>query len=135
MPAALRSALGGLAYFVLVFLVGTGLGIVRTSLMEPRLGAVPATLIELPIMLGASWLICSWVLARLAVPADAASRLLMGGLAFAILMVAELALTLFVAGGSIAGHFSAYRDPAHLLGLAGQLIFAAFPLLGARCRR
>lgn len=131
---ALRAAAGGLAYFALVFLAGTLMGMVRTQLVAPFFGAVPATLIELPIMLAASWLICGWVLARLAVGADAASRLVMGGLAFALLMAAELALTLFVAGGTIAGHFAAYREPAALLGLAGQLIFAAMPLLRARQR-
>lgn len=56
----------------------------------------------------------------------------MGGLAFALLMAAELGLTLFIAGGSVADHFSAYRDPARLLGLAGRLVFATFPLLIGR---
>ena len=127
----MRAARAGLAYFALVLLVGTGLGTVKILLAEPRLGAVSVALIELPLMLGASWLICGWVVERLAVPADAGSRLLMGGLAFALLMAAELALALFVIGGSVADHFEAYRDAAPLLGLAGQIIFAAFPLIRA----
>lgn len=50
-------------------------------------------------------------------------------------MAAELVQTLLVAGGSVAGYFAGYRDPAPLLGLAGQLVFAAFPLLELRSRR
>lgn len=59
----------------------------------------------------------------------------MGGLAFALLMAAELALTLFVIGDSVADHFKAYRDAAPLLGLAGQIIFATFPLIRALAGR
>lgn len=134
MPAALRPALGGLAYFALVFLVGTGLGIARTLVVAPRLGAVAATLIELPLLLGASWFVCARVVVRLAVPTDTASRILMGGLAFAFLMAAELAVTLFVLSGTVDGYFSAYRNPAPLMGLAGQLAFATIPFLMARPR-
>lgn len=50
-------------------------------------------------------------------------------------MAAELALAVFVTGGSVADYFTAYRDPASMLGLAGQLIFAAIPLLRAWLRR
>jgi hypothetical protein len=127
-----RATAGGAVYFASVFLIGAGLGTGRILLLEPGLGPVLATLVELPLMIGASWLVCGWVVKRLAVPGERSARLLMGGIAFLLLMAAELALTLFVFGGSIAGHFQAYRDPAPLIGLAGQLVFAALPLVEAR---
>jgi len=129
-----RSALAGFAYFALVFLAGSGLGTVRVLLVAPRIGAVPAILTELPLMLGACWLICGWVVSRLAVPAHALSRLAMGGIAFALLIGAELALTMLTTGESVGDFFFAYRSPSALLGLAGQLIFAAFPLVRAQPR-
>ncbi len=130
-----RATAGGAVYFASVFLIGAGLGTGRILLLEPNLGPVPATLMELPLMIGASWLICGWVVKRLAVPADRSARLLMGGAAFLLLMAAELALTVFVSRGSIAGHFQAYRDSARLIGLAGQIVFAALPLVQARIGR
>lgn len=128
----LRSLFAGLAYFALVFALGMAFGTLRVTIVEPQLGMVAATLIELPLMLGLAWLICLWLVRRFEVPPEVGSRLAMGGLAFALLMAAELALNLFLLGGSVHGHFAAYREPARLVGLAGQLAFGCFPLLVAR---
>uniref|UniRef100_UPI0013D942F5 hypothetical protein n=1 Tax=Sandarakinorhabdus rubra TaxID=2672568 RepID=UPI0013D942F5 len=55
-------------------------------------------------------------------------RAVMGGTAFLWLMAAELGLSL--AFGRTAGeHLAALLAPAGLLGLAGQILFAALPLL------
>ncbi len=43
----------GLAYFAVIFGLGFLLGTVRTLLLEPRIGALPAVALELPVMLGA----------------------------------------------------------------------------------
>lgn len=124
-----RAGAGGLVYFGAVFTLGAALGTVRTLHLEPLLGEMTATLAELPLMLGASWLICSWVIRSICVPAETGSRLFMGATAFVLLMVAEAALTVFGARGTVAQHFLAYREPARQLGLAGQFLFAAFPLI------
>lgn len=124
----MRGALAGLAYFGLVFTLGAMLGTVRTLVLEPRLGAVPSVLIELPFMLLASWAICRWIAARLAVPVSLRQRLAMGGTAFFLLVSAELLLSIFIAGGSASAYIAACRTPAGLIGLAGQLAFALFPL-------
>ena len=123
-------AAGGL-YFLLVFLVGTALGTVRILLVEPRLGSVGSVLLELPFMLTASWFICGWLIRSLAIPAAVASRLVMGATAFVLLMAAELGLSLYAAAGTVSGHFADYRGGAPLIGLLGQIAFAAFPLLQA----
>lgn len=124
----MRAAAAGLLYFAIVFAAGAMLGAARMFVVEPGLGAMAAVLIELPLMVAVSWCICRWLFARLAVPGDTASRLVMGGLAFILLMVAELALTLFALEGTVASHLAAYRTPAALVGLAGQLAFAVMPL-------
>jgi len=126
-----RAIAAGALYFLLIFLLGTALGTVRVLLIEPRLGTVPSVLLELPFMLTASWFVCGWLIRYLAVPGTASSRLAMGAAAFALLMAAELALSLFAVGGTVAGHFADYRGAAPLIGLLGQIAFAAFPLLRA----
>lgn len=123
-------AAGGL-YFLLIFLLGMVLGTLRILLLEPRLGAIPSVLLELPFMLAASWHVCGWLIRYVAVPAAASSRLAMGATAFMLLMAAELGLSLFAVGGTVAGHFAAYRGGAPLIGLLGQIAFALFPLLRA----
>lgn len=126
-----RALAAGAAYFLLIFLLGMALGTIRILLVEPRLGAVTSVLLELPFMLAASWFVCGRLIRYLAVPATAACRLTMGAAAFTLLMAAELELSLFAVGGSVAGHFAAYRGGAPLIGLLGQIAFAAFPLVRA----
>jgi hypothetical protein len=121
-------AAAGLAYFALVFAAGTILGIARVLLVAPHLGAAGAVLVELPLMLGLSWVACRTVVRRLAVPGRRPARLAMGATAFALLMVAELVLDMLVNGASLASHFAALWAPAMLPGLAGQVVFALMPL-------
>src|SRR5688572_25414741 len=124
-----RAFAAGALYFLLIFLLGMVLGAIRILLLEPRIGPVPSVLLELPLMLAASWFVCGWLIRYLIVPAAASSRLAMGATAFVLLMAAELGLSLFAVGGTVAGHFAAYRSGAPLIGLLGQIAFALFPLL------
>lgn len=128
----MRAATAGLAYFALVFMAGAILGTVRVVVVAPHIGAFAAVLIELPFMLIAAWFSCRWLVRRFSVPGSLQSRLLMGGFSFALLIAAELALTIFVLKGSLFSHFAAYGRPAGMLGLAGQLAFAFFPLAAPR---
>lgn len=127
-----KAVKAGLAYFALIFLLGTILGTARILLLEPRLGAAGSVLLELPLMLAVSWLVCGALIRWIEVPPAIAERLVMGGLAFLLLLAAELALSLYSVGGSVERHFAAYRQAAPLLGLLGQIAFASFPLLRSR---
>lgn len=49
-----------------------------------------------------------------------------------MLIGAELSLSLLAVGGSVEEHFANYGQAAPLIGLLGQLAFAAFPLLRHR---
>ncbi len=123
------SLVAGSAYFAGVFALGFALGVPRTLLLEPAIGATAAVLVELPLILGFSWWWCRRLLARRML--GVGGRALMGGSAFALLMLAELALSTLLAGRTPGEHFALYAQARNLLGLAGQLAFAALPLLSA----
>lgn len=127
-----RTAEAGAAYFAIVFAVGFALGTVRTLFLAPRLGEQLAVVIELPIMLGASWIACGWVLRRWHVAAGVGSRLTMGAIAFALLIIAEATLSLTAFDRSLIDYFRELTTPHGLIGLAGQIVFALMPLLHRR---
>jgi hypothetical protein len=124
----------GIAYFALVFALGFVLGTARTLLLRDASGGgrLLAVLIELPIMLGASWFLCRSVVRRFAVAPTLAARAVMGGIAFALLMLAELGLGTLLAGRTPGEHFALYRQASYALGLAAQMAFALMPLLQRR---
>jgi len=121
----------GVAYFAAVFAAGFALGVLRTLALEPLFGPVLAVALELPLMLSWSWWVCGRLLRRHSGLSSGAAVVL-GGVAFCCLMAAEAALSIGLAGRSLAGHLALYREPAHALGLVGQLLFAAWPVVQAR---
>ncbi len=130
--AAVNIIIAGVAYFVSVFAAGFVLGTVRVLVLEPRVGPLTAVLVETPLMLAVSWLLCGYWIKRFAVPAGAASRLLMGGLAFALLIVAETLLGVFGFGRSLTVVLAGYKTAPGAVGLAAQALFGLFPLIRPR---
>ena len=129
----MRSALkAGLIYFALVFAAGFVLGTGRVLLLAPAAGEIAAVLIELPIMLAISWFACGWVIRRHSDPRLLGARAITGAAAFVLLMLAELALAIFVFGRSVDVFLGSFETPAGAIGLAGQIAFAIFPLLQLR---
>lgn len=126
--------LAGAAYFALVFALGFALGTVRTIVVRdaPSGGRLIGVLIELPIMLWASWLLCRFVIDRFAVAAAASARAVMGGVAFALLLLAELGVGAWLFGRTPAEHLALYRDASYALGLVAQFAFALMPMLQLR---
>ena len=121
----------GVAYFALVFALGFAFGAVRTLLVTrfPEISRLAAVLVELPLMLTASWWICRHLIRRLAVPDTLRERAVMGAVAFALTMLAEAVLDALLGGETLVGHFALYREPAHALGLAGQVAFGLMPFI------
>ncbi|WP_163272562.1 hypothetical protein [Chelativorans alearense] len=117
----------GAFYFAAVFAVGFALGTIRSLALVPRLGELGAVAVELPVILIAAWIICGWLIGgqRLS-PSEAAGT---GGVAFVLLMLAEAAVSVGLSGRAVTAHLALYAEPAHLLGLAGQIAFASFPLI------
>lgn len=129
MPTYLPAAL---AYFASVFAVGFVLGTLRVLVSEPAVGRLWATLIELPFILGVSWIVCAWIVARFRVAPDVRDRLAMGAVAFLILMLAETALGVFGFGRTFSEQINAYAGPGPALGLMAQIAFALFPWVQLR---
>jgi hypothetical protein len=128
------SVVAGIAYFALVFALGFVLGTVRTLFIQhaPGGGRLLGVLIEMPIMLGAAWFLCRSVVRRFEVAPTVAARTVMGGLAFALLMLAELLVGALLFGRTPVGHLALYRDPSYALGLAAQVAFALLPVVQLR---
>jgi hypothetical protein len=127
----MRAVAAGLAYVALVFGVGFVLGVARVTLLVPRLGERTAELIELPVMVLVCVLAARFVVRRFC-PLGMRQRIGMGGLALAVLVGAELGLTL-ASGQSLASYFTD-RDPVAGTAYAVSLVlFALMPaLVGAR---
>lgn len=125
----------GVLYFALVFGAGFVFGTIRTLWVVPRLGARTAELMETPIILAVTVLAARWVVRRLSVPFTLSSRLGMGCLALALMLIAEFGLVVPLRGISIS-QYLANRDPVSgtvyyvMLG-----VFAVMPLLGGELHR
>lgn len=123
--------LAGGAYFAMVFALGFLLGALRTLFVAdaPSGGRLLGVLIELPIMLVASWVLCGFAIRRFDVPATFSARALMGGLAFVLLLLAELMVGALLFGRSVAEHVALYAETSYALGLAAQFGFALMPAI------
>jgi len=122
----------GVRYFAGVFAIAFALGTIRTVWLAPAVGAMAAVAIEVPIILAVSW----WWGRRLLVRQRLATgeRAVMGGSAFLLLMLAEFGLAM-ASGRAPGAYWAPFFTPAGLLGLAGQLVFAALPLFIKPARR
>lgn len=110
-----------------IFLFAFALGTVRVLALAPAIGALAATAIEIPIVLGASWWASRRIMSRFAIPPRSAARLAAGAAAFVILMSLETALGIAVFGNPLEDQLRAYVTPKGMLGLAGQIAFAIVP--------
>jgi hypothetical protein len=126
------SCRGGFAYAVIVFACGCVLGAIRLFLLAPRVGATIAVLAEAPLMLAASWWISRVCIAHFRVPAQLGARIVMGGVAFVTLLLAEFALSTLVFGRLPAAYVSSLVSTPGAIGLGAQIVFALFPLVQAR---
>jgi hypothetical protein len=123
------SVKAGLLYCVVVFAAGFVLGAMRTVAVAPLAGSLVAVTLEAPVMLAISWHACGWAAERLDVTPRLLDRLLMGGIAFAVVIGAEAMTGLLANGRSIPDYFRHHGESALLLGLMAQLGFAVFPTL------
>jgi hypothetical protein len=115
------------AYFGVVFGIGFILGIIRTSLVVPRVGVRMAELCEIPFMLVAAGLAARWAVNRWAPRGGARWGMKVGGLALAFLVTAESWLGAVLQGVS---PLDALRDRDPISGTAyyvALLVFAVLP--------
>ncbi|WP_285712530.1 hypothetical protein [Erythrobacter oryzae] len=131
MQAAGRVIRAAGSYWAVVFALGFVLGTVRVLWIAPALGLLAATALELPVILGASWIASGWLVRRFAL-ARGGEAMAAGALAFALLMAAECALAGVLAGETPGEWLTGLAAPHAALGLAGQVVFALMPLWRAR---
>ena len=124
-----KSAVAAAAYFLIVFLLGFGLGTIRVLIVAPRLGETTAVLLETPLMLAASWTSCGWCLRRFEVAPKEGARAVMGAIALALLMAAELAVSVLLFGRNPTDLAAGYRTTPGAIGLAAQAAFGLMPLV------
>lgn len=127
-PIIARALQAGILYFLTVFAIGFILGTLRVLVVIPRIGEVAAVLLEVPVMLALAWPICGVLLRRCGVSAGAA-RVVMGGVAFSVLMMAEWGLAVLLFGQTSSQHWATYRTLPGQIGLLGQILFALLPIL------
>ena len=109
------------------------MGVARTLVIAPRIGTTAAVLLEVPILLAASWVIARRLLRDrdLALP----QRMAVGTIAFVLTMASEVVLSALMRGQSAGEWAAVVATPIGLVGLAGQLGFAAIPALIGMCPR
>ncbi|MGB8811895.1 MAG: hypothetical protein WCC57_01785 [Paracoccaceae bacterium] len=123
--------IAALVYFATVFSAAFAIGVLRTLVIAPAIGEMAAVLIEVPIVLALSWWVCAWVLRRIPVPTGL-GRIGMGVVAFALLMVAELLLSILIGHRTVAEHLALFYAAPMIVGLSGQIGFAVVPWLQHR---
>jgi hypothetical protein len=119
----------GSIYFAMTFAAAFVLGVFRALFVAPALGELLAVVLELVPMIILSWFTCGFALRRWPIPATLPARASMGATAFILLMLAEAALSLTLGGLSLRQHAELFTTAPVLLGLAGQLLFAVFPMV------
>ena len=129
----LKGIWAGVVYAVAVFGIAFLTGALRTLALTST-GAPPVlgVAIELPLLLLVSWVICGLLLERMHVPAETGVRLLMGAVSLIVMLSGEFALSALVIGRSLPDFLASYGRPEAMLGLIGQLAFAAFPVIRMR---
>ena len=86
------------AYFAMVFGAGFVFGTVRVMWLVPMVGVRVAELAELPLMLAVVFFAARWVNRRFLTERDQSTRLTVGVVAFALLLLAELTLGVTLGG-------------------------------------
>lgn len=123
-----RSLIAATVYFLTVFMAGFVLGSVRVVYVAPRIGELAATLIEAPLMIGAAFFICRWVVRHWSVPPQPGLRWFMAAWFLILLFVFEWQLGVWLFARTGIQQLEMLATPAGLVGLSAQLIAALFPV-------
>lgn len=115
-----------LAYVLPVFALAFVIGALRVTIVAPKTGAFRAVALEIPLVLASAWITAGLVLRRWPLPQG--SRAAMGAIAFALLMLLELA-TALAFGQTPQQFLTGLTTAPGALGLAGQIGFGLIPAL------
>ena len=130
MRLMIAAIIAGLLYYAAVFSFAFVLGVARTLIIAPWLGITAAVLIEVPIVVSASWVVARRLLRRR--PLSLSQRASMGALGFVLLMASEVLLAGLIRDQFIGQWVAELFTPVGMVGLVGQFAFGAIPLLMPR---
>jgi len=120
------------SYFLLVFVAGFVLGMVRVPFLVPWIGTRTAELLEMPLMLVAIVWSARFVVRRFSISPGVGPRVAVGIVALALLVAAEL-VTAYGLQGLEPSDYIASRDPiSGAVYVAMLVIFALMPALVLR---
>ncbi len=122
----------GAVYAIGMFSIGFAMGAIRFMFLLPLFGELAAIVIELPIMLVFSWLLCGRAILIWHVDSQTRIRAAMGATAFASLMVVDLGLYVLMFNSSPLEAMARWGTTAGAFGLAGQIVFGLLPLVRFR---
>jgi hypothetical protein len=115
-------------YFLALFALGFALGTIRVLVVEPRLGALAATALEIPFMLMAAYFICRWVVRRWRVPSAPSLRWIMVPWFLTLLFLFESLLGTVIFGRTLFEQWTSLTATAGLIGLSAQFVSALLPV-------
>ncbi len=122
-------------YFLLVFGAGFVMGTGRVLFLIPLLGERTAELLEMPLMLIVTVVVAHWIVRHRLADRRPSTTLSVGFIALGILLIAELAVGVWVRGMSAAEVFL-NRDPiSGTAYYAALLLFAVMPTFVTRPRK
>jgi hypothetical protein len=116
-------------YVLLTYAAGFALGTLRVMIIEPRVGAVYAVVIEAPFILMAMWFSSRRALKKVQPSQRISSYLAVGGMAFVFLHLLEVLGGMFLRGQSITAYFTHYTTPEGLMFFALASVFALMPVM------
>lgn len=123
-----QGLIAGFFYFLIVGAVGITFGILREMFLTPSLGRSFAIMLEVPFMLLVAWFGCRLIVWLTKVPEEDLPRLVMGAVAFGMLMAMEQSMQLAVKLLLIAGAEATPWTAGDYVGLGAQIAYGVFPL-------
>lgn len=115
-------------YFSGVFFVAFVLGALRVIFVIPKIGAVAAVLIEIPIILIVSWLYFRYLLSKENTFYSHVDLFFVGFFSFLFLMITEYIFSIYFFHITAVQYFESMLTIHGLIGLLGQAAFASVPL-------
>ncbi|MEP6870190.1 MAG: hypothetical protein ABJA20_16945, partial [Novosphingobium sp.] len=116
-----------ITYFAIVFTFAFAMGVARALVIAPQLGETAAVLLEVPILLALSWATARRLMRDQHLILS--QRIRVGVIAFALTLASEAVLAALLRGQSLGEWAATVAAPLGLVGLAGQLGFAAIPAM------
>lgn len=119
----------GLVYFLMVMGTGFVLGAIRVPLLVPRLGVRWAELAEMPVMAAVIFRAAGYILQRFPEVRSSGRSVAAGLLALALLVCAELSLTVALQDQSVASFIAGRDRVSGTVYLAMLVVYGLMPRL------